>query len=76
MSTCRVCGCTDEAPCFSGELTVFSGPEVDALSEQQLEQMNLTPCSWLEADLCTACVHSPPAPLLFAADGRPLRGAP
>jgi hypothetical protein len=81
---CRKCGCTDETPCLidcsgnrgPGKGKTFADDE--EISDEELEQLQLTPCGWIEADLCSACVEAPaPAPLLFGPDGEPLtRGAP
>jgi hypothetical protein len=68
---CRVCGCTEDAACIvdaAGELVDVDG--LDTLPE------GCSPCTWVEADLCSACVEGHPAPLLYDAAGRPLRGAP
>lgn len=75
---CRVCDCTEEQACF-----VLEGRR---LTDAQLEEFELTgawpsapivPCTWIEPDLCSACVEEPvPPPLLYDAHGRALRGAP
>ena len=39
-------------------------------------EYQLTPCTWIEPDLCSACVTPAPPPLLYDAYGHPLRGAP
>ena len=41
MRHCRICLCTDEYGCFTGEHT---SPETN-------------PCSWAEDDLCSRCAH-------------------
>lgn len=72
MKSCRVCGCRDDAACIVGP----GGDLVDVDDENTLPT-GCSPCYWVEADLCSACVQPPPPPpLLYGADGRPLRGAP
>jgi len=60
---CRVCRCTDTTPC-----------PVDV--EQADGTMVVTPCWWVEPDLCSGCdvagdVH-PDEPLLYDHLGRPI----
>ncbi len=79
MNVCRQCLCTDNSPCFTAAETgkVYAFEELGIFSDQQLDDMPLIPCHWIEFNLCSACVERPaPAPLLYGADGRPLRGAP
>jgi hypothetical protein len=79
MNRCRECACTDDRPCWVGDFAIFRGGDFDRLTEQQLENMDLRPCGWVElgeAGLCTGCVQQPAAPLMFDGDGKPLRGAP
>jgi hypothetical protein len=74
---CRVCGCSNNAPCFTGLVGVtYSTRQIEQLADEQLEAMELVPCSWVEPDLCSCCVVNPPPPLLFDAAGVPLRGSP
>lgn len=69
---CRACGCTDLAACVLDEL----GRLVDVYDGGTLPP-GWTVCSWIEPDLCSNCVEAPaPPPLLYDAQGRPLRGAP
>jgi len=75
--TCRQCGCTAEEPCFSApDGTVYRFRELEQFSDEALQVMLLVPCSWIEHDLCSACIATPAAPLLYDAYGNPLRGAP
>jgi hypothetical protein len=69
---CRRCGCTEDAGCVvDGHGNVIDVADGDTLPD------GASVCSWVERDLCSACVEAPPpAPLLFDAAGRPLRGAP
>jgi hypothetical protein len=70
---CRVCGCSENQPC---------GPSGRLHSWEELEQLDdagaaVQCCSWIEYDLCSACVEEPaPPPLLHDAHGNPLRGTP
>ncbi len=67
---CRVCGCTQEAGCVvdpAGNVVAVVG---DTLP------IGCSVCTWVEPDLCSACVEGPPPPLLYDAHGHPLRGAP
>jgi len=78
-AACRACGCTQNDPCVlkpdTGEK--YSAEFLEGLDDDGLDELDATVCSWVESDLCSACVESPaPAPLLFDALGRPLRGAP
>jgi hypothetical protein len=81
---CRKCGCTDEQPCLidhagnRGPSEGLTFADDETVSDEDLEKLQLTPCSWIEADLCSACVEAPsPAALLYGPDGEPLhRGAP
>lgn len=69
---CRVCGCTQNAACVLDQ----AGRIVDVADGQTLPD-GATVCSWIEPDLCSGCVDAPaPPPLLFGADGKPLRGTP
>lgn len=76
---CRRCGCTDDAACL---VDIRTGDVLIRLNEDQridfdaAGDANVEPCYWVEDDLCSACMVSPPPPLLYGADGRPLRGAP
>lgn len=77
MKKCRVCGCTDNSPCFTdvhGERHTLES--LAAFSDEVLGSVELTPCCWIELNLCSACVQPGTAPLLFGPDGKPLRGAP
>lgn len=78
MNVCRQCGCTESSPCFideKGQSHTLEG--LGVFSDAELEDMPLTLCHWVEFNLCSGCVERPaPAPLLYGADGRPLRGAP
>lgn len=68
---CRVCGCTQENGCIVVDGQVVEVDEADTLPPGS------TICSWVEPDLCSACVASPaPPPLLTDQYGRPLRGTP
>lgn len=68
---CRVCGCTQEAGCIILDGDVIEVDQADTLPPGS------TICSWVEPDLCSACVESPaPPPLLTDEYGRPLRGTP
>lgn len=71
---CRVCGCTDDHACL---LDARTGELVDVDAGDTLNGL-VVPCSWVEPNLCSGCVEAPaPAPLLFDADGQPLRrGSP
>jgi hypothetical protein len=55
---------------------VYPFRELEAFSDEQLQGMDLTPCHWIEPDLCSACVTPSAPPLLFDRDHNPLRGAP
>jgi hypothetical protein len=69
---CRECGCTENEACVFDRL----GRLVDLFTGQTLPP-GWTVCSWVEYDLCSGCVETPaPPPLLYDAQGRPLRGAP
>jgi hypothetical protein len=70
---CRSCGCSDLAPCVFNPST---GQLVDVLEDGETSPDGFTVCSWIEIDLCSACVQGHAAPLLFDAHGNPLRGAP
>jgi len=70
---CRICGCTDLAPCVYDPST---GQLLDVLEDGEPQPEGFTVCSWIEVDLCSACVRDPAAPLLYDAYGNPLRGAP
>jgi hypothetical protein len=73
--TCKVCGCSELQPCLvddAGARFVDDGTRTDA----ELEQLEVTPCSWIEFDLCSACVQGPAPALLVDQYGNPLRGAP
>lgn len=78
MNKCRLCGCSDSSPCFTDDKGARHTLEsLAAFSDENLEEIDLVPCSWIEWNLCSACVESPtPPPLLWDAHGRPLRGAP
>lgn len=70
---CRVCGCTDGNACVFDS----TGNLVDVADGTSTLQDGCWVCSWIEPDLCSGCVAAPPpAPLLYDANGRPLRGAP
>ncbi len=70
--TCRRCGCTEDDPC----LLDVEGTVVDP--ERHLVDPDVVAgcCSWIEPDLCSACVEDEAPPLLYDAARRPLRGAP
>jgi hypothetical protein len=69
---CRVCGCTQKEGCI-----IDAGGQVVEIDEADTLPPGSTICSWVEPDLCSACVESPaPPPLLVDLHGRPLRGAP
>lgn len=68
---CRNCGCTDDAAC----IVDVAGELVDVADGATLP-LGCSVCYWVEPDLCSACVSNPPPPLLYGADGQPLRGAP
>lgn len=71
-ASCRVCGCSDLAPCVLDGNNVV----IDIEADQTLPN-GCHVCFWVEADLCSGCVEAPaPAPLLFDALGFPLRGSP
>lgn len=72
---CRVCGCTDGEACLVDDAGVRFVDD-GAKSDVELEQLELTPCSWIEFDLCSACVQGPAPALLVDQYGKPLRGAP
>jgi len=74
---CRVCGCSDSTPCFSRpDGKVYRHREIDQLTDQQLDVVDMAPCAWIEPDLCSACVTPAVAPMLVDGHGNPLRGAP
>jgi hypothetical protein len=77
MNTCKVCGCTDNQPCFmNADGKRLQTTELEAMPDEQLERLDLVPCYWIQPDLCSGCVVEPPAPMLFDAFDRPLRGTP
>ncbi len=78
MNICRQCACTDNSPCLVDEKgQSHTLDSLAALSDEQLEDAPLTPCHWVEFNLCSACLQPPaPPPLLYDFAGRPLRGAP
>jgi hypothetical protein len=46
-----------------------------AFSDEELDTADLTPCHWVEFNLCSACVQKPtPAPILFGARWPSLAG--
>lgn len=73
---CRSCGCTDNEPCMSDGARVYRFEELEQFSDEQLQEMPLGPCSWIEPDLCSMCVETPAPALLVDQFGNPLRGAP
>jgi hypothetical protein len=76
---CRVCGCSENSPCFTdpdGQVHTSAFVE-EHFTDGDLELLGLVPCSWIESDLCSACIATPAPPLLFDAYGHPvMRGAP
>jgi hypothetical protein len=76
IGVCRVCRCTDEAACCVRNGERLTGAELQALHAAGVDLATVgAPCTWIEPDLCSACV-TPAPPLLFDAYGAPLRGAP
>jgi hypothetical protein len=86
-SVCRVCGCSDANACIIDLPTgdVLTDETLGLLTSQHpySELMTrLAACYWIEPDLCSACVPiqssnaAEAPPLLYDAEGRPLRGAP
>lgn len=71
---CRVCGCTEDQACFVLDGKRLSDEELEDLEREDLFEGVL--CSWIEPDLCSACVVEAAPPLLVDAQGKPLRGAP
>lgn len=74
---CRICGCTDEAGCVvdeHGDLVDVTGPD-GVIGDGTLPD-GYTVCSWVEPDLCSACVVGRVPALLVDGQGKPLRGAP
>ncbi len=70
--SCRSCGCTSDAGCIVDE-----GNNVIDVDTGTTLPLGLSICYWVEPDLCSACVQNPPPPLLYGADGQPMRrGAP
>jgi len=63
---CRVCGCTDSRPCV-----VNAGELVDVADGSETLQDGDTVCSWIEPDLCSACVKDNAPPLSTDAKGAP-----
>lgn len=74
IGVCRSCGCTEDSPCLLDR----EGTVIDEGREElvELEQLVAGACSWLEPDLCSACVEDAAPALLVDVAGRPLRGAP
>jgi hypothetical protein len=69
---CRMCGCTHDQGCV-----VDPDGNVVELDAGETLPPGYSICTWIEPDLCSACVQPPaPAPLLYDAYGNPLRGAP
>jgi hypothetical protein len=76
-AACRKCGCTENDPCvLDGQGVPFTKAELEEMSDEDLEEQTGDTCYWVESDLCSACVEHPPPPLLYDAQGRPLRGSP
>lgn len=72
---CRVCGCTEEFACLMWDGARLT--EDDLLRMYNGRDLSVPDvCTWIEPDLCSACVTPAPPPLLFDANGNPLRGAP
>lgn len=82
LPACRSCGCTEQQACLiTDELDGprrWSQEDIDSLDAQGVAQLGRVAhnCSWIEPDLCSACVKDAAPPLLTDANGRPLRGAP
>jgi hypothetical protein len=72
---CRVCDCSDFEPCLLDDDGVRFIDD-DTRTDDEIERLELTPCSWIEFDLCSACVQGPAPALLVDQYGNPLRGAP
>jgi len=76
---CRVCGCTEDQACVFFKGKRLSDVELYVLSRKIdiVAHPDSSACTWIEPDLCSGCVEEPaPPPLLYDAEGRPLRGAP
>ena len=70
---CRVCGCTEFLPCIlDAQRKLIDVVEADTFTLPD----GATVCSWIEPDLCSGCVEASAPPLLYDAQGNPLRGAP
>mgnify|MGYP001187622652 CR=1 FL=1 len=63
---CRVCGCTDARPCI-----LLEGELVDVADGNETLPEGHTVCSWIEPDLCSACVEDPAPALTSDAKGSP-----
>lgn len=77
---CRVCGCTERRTCIVVNGARLSHEELERWStivtDDQLYALSSF-CTWIELDLCSACVEQPPPPpLLYDVAGNPLRAAP
>lgn len=75
---CRACGCTDEVACCVRDGRRLRDEDLAELHTAGVDLATVAvPCTWIEPDLCSACVEMPaPPPLLYDAYGAPLRGAP
>jgi hypothetical protein len=77
---CRICGCTSRRACIVVNGARLGDEELERWSTivtyEQLDAL-ASPCTWIEPDLCSACVEQPPPPpLLYDVAGNPLRAAP